>query len=182
MISSGTGTSCRFLSRLYTHGKTKGYPTMLIKEISHPDCAAEHLISSPRRKISWTQEQAVPCWDGAKDDGWRVGVTEAWDRQSPVRSTAALQWIRGLNNTEIIEVTHPAHTRAPLHPHGPPELLSAAANQTSKNMCGVGKKKPKCDCKRVHHLKPRLPEGGTERRGNLQRALLSWAISVERKE
>lgn len=29
-------------------------------------------------------------------------------------------------------------------------------------MCGVGKKKPKCDCKRTHHLKPRLPEGETE--------------------
>lgn len=71
-----------------------------------------------------------------------------------VRSTAALQRIRGLNNTEIIEVTYPAHTRAPL----PPELPSAAANQTTKNVCGVGKKNTKCHCKRIHQLKPRLPE------------------------
>lgn len=151
--------------------RPKVYPTVLIKEISHPESADEHLISSPRRKISWTHEQAVPCWDEARDDGCRLGVTEAWDRQSPVRSTAALPWIRGLNSTEIIEVTHPARTRAPLHPHGPPELPSAAANQTSKSMCGVGKTKPKCDSKRFHHFKPRLPEGGTERVGNPQRAV-----------
>lgn len=167
----GTGISCRFCFRLYTHGKTKGYPAMLIKEISHPDSAAELLISSPRRKIFSTHEQAVPCWDEAEGDGWRVGATEAWDRQTPVRSTAALQWIRGLNNAEIIEVTHPAHTRAPLHPHGPPELPSAAANQTSNDVRWVGKKKPKCDCKRIHLLKPRLPEGETERVGSFRRAV-----------
>lgn len=180
LAQPGTRTSCRFHFRLYTRGNTKGCPTMLIKEISHPDCAAEHLISSLRKKSLEHMSRLCPAGMKLRLMDGGLGLQKCGTDRALSNPPQLLQWIRGLNNTMMIEVTHPVHTE--LHPHRSPELPSAAENQTSKNMCGVGKKKTKCGCKGIYHLKPRLPEGDRKRGKYSKSSGKTWAVSVESKE